>query len=295
MRDEAEGTDISSPPSSELIRILKAEMNNDIREIDIPSDREDEIDITRVNEWYVETEKLIRVIGNLFTVPLSQAINQLRYAGHHILRCNLTDDEKAKKQNIIEAFKHCKRAYYDALDFYIYKLAEDYRVLLPFLDGEKTSKIERIIREHLQNIKSCRFESERRIEYYKGVQDTLVRGLEIIEQLNEIQRESGISKKLYTGKAALLNENATLRNHLIALKGENALLNGKIEGRSYATAVAATLVIGLATVGGLTINAFLTDKHEITIMSPTTEKELGNLGHPVPGKGKQGEAQKPNG
>jgi len=65
-------------------------MNSDIREIDIPSEKENEIDVTRVNEWYTETEKLIRVIGNQFTVPMSQAINQLRYAGHHILRSSQT-------------------------------------------------------------------------------------------------------------------------------------------------------------------------------------------------------------
>jgi hypothetical protein len=59
---------------------------------------------------FFETEKLIRTTANLsLEVTSQQGINQLRYAAHHILKSN-------KQEDTIEAYKHCKRAYYDTLD-----------------------------------------------------------------------------------------------------------------------------------------------------------------------------------
>jgi hypothetical protein len=74
----------AAPSDSELIKLLEAEMRNDVRNIDVPPADEHNIDLMRVNEWYRETEKTIRVLGNLFSSQCFQSVNQLRYAGHHI-------------------------------------------------------------------------------------------------------------------------------------------------------------------------------------------------------------------
>lgn len=99
----------------------------------MPTD-EANITVDNIKDWYFETEKIIRVLANILSVPMIQAINQLRYAGHHILKAQTNKD--ATQTNLIEAFKHCKRAVYDALDFYAYTLNDKYQVLIPCLETE---------------------------------------------------------------------------------------------------------------------------------------------------------------
>ncbi|MEY8213015.1 MAG: hypothetical protein RPR97_00890 [Colwellia sp.] len=268
-------SDTQKNSSSELIKLLEVEMLTDIRDINVSAKDEQKVDFLLVHEWYVETEKLIRVIGNLFTVPLSQSINQLRYAGHHILKTSIDkNDSDRQKQNLIEAYKHCKRAYYDALDFYAYKLSEDYRVLLPYLDTQSASKLERSLREHLQEIQTGRLESKERIEYYYKVQKTVIKGLEVIESLNEIQRETGVSRKLYIGKKTLLEENSSLEKRLSILEVENKTLTQKLEGKLYGLSLTIAFLLAIGTAIGLIADAFLTSNHSVVIVNESNEKDI---------------------
>ncbi|WP_044408326.1 hypothetical protein [Thiomicrospira microaerophila] len=57
--------------------------------------------------------------------------------GHHILKVQTDDD--CKQANLVEAYKHCIRAYYDAIDLYVYHLSETYRDKLPFLLPSQSS------------------------------------------------------------------------------------------------------------------------------------------------------------
>ncbi len=237
----------------------------DIKDIDISSEDESTIDYPIVKIWYFETEKLIRVIGNLLTTPLSQAINQLRYAGHHLLKAILAESNQVKQQNLIEAYKHCKRAYYDAIDFYVYKLSEDYRILLPYLASENASKLERSLNDYLTIVHEFRLKSKNRIEYYSDMQKTIIQGIRLIESLNEIQRDSGISKHILDGKMELIKENNMLNNHLNNLKAKVETLNEKLSSKAYAIALWSALIISLATAVGLNVSAFMTSKHSITI------------------------------
>lgn len=240
-------------------------MLGDIKDIDISSEEESKVDCSLVRSWYFETEKFIRVIGNLLTTPLSQAINQLRYAGHHILKAILTEKEEIKQQNLIEAYKHCKRAYYDAIDFYVYKLSEDYRVLFPYLTGEKASKLERSLHDHLAEVHRCRLESKSRIEFYSDMQKIVIHGLRLIESLNEIQRDSGVSNSILIGKMELIKENNRLSTYLNTLKSKIDVLEQELSSKGYNIALLISLIIALATAFGLNVSAFTTSKHSITI------------------------------
>lgn len=171
----------------ELIKLFEADMRKDVKDINVLPQNESTISFEIVYEWYIEAEKLIRVLANILTEPMFQAINQLRYAGHHVLKAQV--DEEQRQQNIIEGYKHCKRAVYDSLDFYVYKLSADYRRLLPVLEPEKASKIEGLLKKHIIEINQCRMAAKSRIEYYSGIQETLIDGLNLIEQINIIQRE----------------------------------------------------------------------------------------------------------
>ena len=169
-----------------LIRLLEKEMAEDLASIDFHD--ESQIDIKIVYQWYLEAEKLIRVLSNILTIPMTQAINQLRYAGHHALKSEIVTGSE-KKQNIIESYKHCKRAVYDSLDFYVYKLSEGYRALLPLMNPEDGARIEALLKSHIKEIYVCRVEASKRIEYYSGIQKTLIGGLDLIEEINIILRD----------------------------------------------------------------------------------------------------------
>lgn len=71
--------------SEYLIQLLEKEARRDVREIDVAPEHEGQIDLPQVRVWYIETEKLIRVLANVLPSTMVQPINQLRYAGHHSL------------------------------------------------------------------------------------------------------------------------------------------------------------------------------------------------------------------
>lgn len=210
--------------SLELINLLEVDMLTDIRTIDVQD--ESDIKFENVYEWYMEAEKLIRVLANILSVPMFQAINQLRYAGHHVLKAQLNEDKR--QPNIVEAYKHCKRAVYDALDFYVYKLSENYRVLLPILDSENAIKVEGLLKNHIKQINQCRTECGLRVDYYSGIQKTLIDGLNLVEQLNVIQRDTGIANCLMQEKRTLQDQIDKLSDSIKSLQDENTSLQNKI-------------------------------------------------------------------
>jgi len=172
--------------------------------------------------------------------------------------------------NLIEAYKHCKRAVYDALDFYVYTLNERYRVLMPYLDSQNAIKLERLLHEHIKKIHIARSENGKRIDYYKGIQSNLIEGLKLIEEINEIQRETNVTKELYRHKKSILDENHRLNTHLNILQNKNDQLEGKIASRFSFFSILFALVLTLAVVVGLMItSAYITNKHEVIF---TTEK-----------------------
>lgn len=250
--------------NNKLISLFEKEMANDLHEIDVNSDND--IDILKVKEWYFESEKLIRVLGNILTLPMNQAINQLRYAGHHVLKAQT--DENTSKQNLIEAFKHCKRAVYDALDFYVYSMHERYSVMMPSLDSQNAIKLERLLKNHINEIQQFRIDKQNRIDYYKEIQITLIKGLTLIEQINEIQRETGIAKEVYRKKSLLIDENIKLTNHLHTLQSDNESLTGKLGSKVnfFKTLLAVVLAAAIPFAIYLA-SQFITTKHEVKLFS----------------------------
>lgn len=261
-----------------LIALLETEMQKDLQSINIDAEHETTIDIEIVFNWYTEAEKLIRVLANILNVPMTQSINQLRYAGHHILKAqqpSATVEEK--KQNLIESYKHCKRAVYDALDFYVYKLNEYYRVLLPLLKSQDAIKAESLLKTHIVEINQCRSECGTRINYYSKIQDSLVAGLTLVEKLNEIQREAGIVEDFFKEKSHLCAEISVLKHHIKDLQDNIELRKEKESSNSDKLALLIAIIIALGTFGGLIADTFTPSYHEIVFSQKQQE-----LTSPVP-------------
>lgn len=198
--------------NSNLINLLQEEMQSDLSDINISIEDEASISLALVYEWYIEAEKLIRVFANVLGVPMWQAINQLRYAGHHILKSQL--DSNGRQQNLIESYKHCKRSVYDCLDFYVYTLNSRYSTVLPLIHQADAIKVETLLKNHINEVNEIRLQCGQRIEYYKNIKNLIKKGLDLIENLNEIQRKSGITENLLKEKRTLINEIEQLKMQL---------------------------------------------------------------------------------
>lgn len=246
-----------TPDASELITALEEEMRKSLAEINLNSATESNVTLSLVSNWFFDTEKLTRVIGNITTNTMFQPINQLRYAGHHILKSQLSEDPVAKKNNLIEAYKHCKRGYYDALDIFTHKLAEDYRELTLYVDKQTIEPITAQMKDLLRTITIARITTPDRITYYQTIHSVLCKGLNVLHALNEELRKAGFSRDLYTNKQELLQEIANLRISNTQLAFENRRLQNRAVDIVAAVSLAVAVLAALATAIGLTADAWL--------------------------------------
>ena len=230
----------------QLIELLESEMHGDIRTIDVPPEQERQITLAQVQQWYLETEKLIRVLANVLPSTMSQPINQLRYAGHHVLKAVTAEEQSAEYAvNVVNAFKHCKRAYYDAIDLYIYHMAEAHRDKLAFLpDRELAQSLAYKLEVFLDKVNKSRLSSMQRIEYYAAMQADLLTGLKLITQINQAMTASGITAEIMRERQELAQANLQLKEQV-----EKKLAAGAARFNRWMLVV--TVFIVLSTASGL--------------------------------------------
>lgn len=101
-----------------------------------PKTISDAVDFRQLHAAYKEAEDAIHVLGideNGVDVP---AINELRYAGRHILNGLVAESDAEREDQFLRAKRHCQRALYDAYDGAIYyrlrwfqEFEHDYRLV----------------------------------------------------------------------------------------------------------------------------------------------------------------------
>ena len=80
--------------------------------------------LSEVRELYDEAEKALKKYERIGLDNLVSSINELRYAGHHVLVVETTKDGERKEEHLFKAARHCKRAIYDAKEATIIHLLE---------------------------------------------------------------------------------------------------------------------------------------------------------------------------
>lgn len=73
---------------------------------------------TQVLSSFKQAEQFIKSVeldsnGNDLSVP---SINELRYTGHHLVKAIQSDDAEKQKEELKKAYRHCKRASFDAVE-----------------------------------------------------------------------------------------------------------------------------------------------------------------------------------
>jgi hypothetical protein len=254
-----------------IISLLEREMQASIQ--DIHKDSDSEITREDVKVWFFETEKLIRTTANLsLEVTSQQGINQLRYAAHHILKSN-------KQEDTIEAYKHCKRAYYDTLDLFILTLNDRFVTSLVYVkDLEKRANIAEKLKKILITIQTERFKTQARVDYYAIIQSQLIEGLNLLEELS-------LAVSISSDMQKVIDENEQLRDHNNKLESDAEKhiqkQSAKITRNSYLFAI----LIAILTPVGLLFQGSLTDYFRDPITK--VEHSLNLDKAPIPPIGKK--------
>ncbi len=76
----------------------------------------DTLTLQAVKALFDRAEDAIKRYERITLSVLTPAINQLRYAGHHLLEASLATNEDEADALLTKVRQHCERAYYDALE-----------------------------------------------------------------------------------------------------------------------------------------------------------------------------------
>lgn len=79
---------------------------------------------SNIRKLYEEAEEALKRYERISLANLAPALNELRYAGHHLLEADDAGNETGKLQHLTRAKAHCERARYDAKEATIISLLE---------------------------------------------------------------------------------------------------------------------------------------------------------------------------
>lgn len=193
-----------------IIQQLEEEMLGTLKGLEKP---DTEINIQDVHDLYLDVEKILRIVANITLNSSSkQAINQLRYAGHHLLKREVAVKQQQKQENLVEAHKHCKRSYYDIIDLYVLEMSHTFTVKLNILpNSEEKVKIRAKIHTLIKEMPEARFNNESRKAYYGFVRGKLIEGLKLLNDINLlIDTNTKFSKEILESKESLIGRNQEL-------------------------------------------------------------------------------------
>lgn len=237
--------------NKELLEFLEKEMSYGISNINIDSIGEKDINYQDVQNWYFRTEKVIRVIDSLLKINSYPAINQLRYAGHHIIKVAALDPNIEANQlnihrNLVEAYKHCKRAYFDTLDIYIYQLKMLF-TQQTYAESKEGAEVEARLKQHIEEIVTIRLTQKQRIDFYGGIENIIVNGLTIVEDIKNLERlNKECEEKLKSAQIKIMSQSRDLSEKQIEINTLSKSLNSKY----FFVAILIALILAFGTMLG---------------------------------------------
>ncbi|SMM99871.1 hypothetical protein SPONL_941 [uncultured Candidatus Thioglobus sp.] len=234
----------------ELITLLETEFKKQQQHPTKPFQYNEECNIEDICVIYLMVEKLIRVIANTVKDQSShQAINQLRYAGHHILK----HYTQKQDNNLQEAYKHCVRAHYDMLDYYVLKLSSIFQEKITLIsDKETRASLLEQAEKSIKRIQQSRFDSSDRERYYQTIQNFIFEDMRLIVAVNKALADFGYTEEILKDKKILIESNLELQEIIDnKLKKES-----KKEDRFNKIVIT---VVALTTMSGLLFQGSLTD------------------------------------
>ena len=103
-------------------------------------------EIRELRDLYKKAEDAIHSLGITGSGVDTAAVNELRYAGNHLLRALTTDSKAEADDQMVRATRHCQRALYDAYDGAIYYQLDQFKV---FRNDYRTVVITEVVSDYL--------------------------------------------------------------------------------------------------------------------------------------------------
>lgn len=108
---------------------------------------------TEIFDLFSRAEQTIKLVENLGEGLTFPAVNQLRYAGQHLLKSDCADNENSKEEHLKKAKYHCQRAIYDASEIGVIHYLEEIRI---FQDDYKQVVVTDIVLNYSDTLKKAK-------------------------------------------------------------------------------------------------------------------------------------------
>ena len=119
--------------------------------------------IEEVTKFYTFAESRLKENELLHGEIRIVVINELRYAGSHIIKSLSCNDDIEKENQLESAIKHCKRAIYDSYEISILNLLESIKSII----SENRSKLLKYDRDELQEIEDLMCSAREKYNFSK--------------------------------------------------------------------------------------------------------------------------------
>lgn len=172
-------------------------------------------EIARIRDLFRDAEREIKKAEEISGELAVPAVNELRYAGCHLLEALCSDAPHHATEQIARARRHCQRAIFDASDASIIYLLErvrtfqdDYRRFVISAVIPDYTDIKKTISDTRHKIENARADNERRESYY-------LEAISLVEQLKGIGDRLDDSRE-ELNKAVRRQNRETFRFYLMA-------------------------------------------------------------------------------
>ena len=92
--------------------------------------------LREIHDLYDEADRSVREVTEFADEVMIPPVNELRYAGHHVLQAVAAKTDDRRTEHVQKAHRHCERALYDAAEIGIMEAVEiisEFRMAYPTL------------------------------------------------------------------------------------------------------------------------------------------------------------------
>ncbi len=163
--------------------------------------------VRQICDLYNTAEIDLKNVGRVKDVLIITGVNQLRYAGQHLVRALTADDAVEISDNLDAAERHCQRAIYDindsAVQYFLQRIDELRRTQFPRVDFNAVipdyGEIVSTIREARSMLHATRDGQHDRQQFYndarRHVRDLTVASETLDEHRADLIRSSRIARR----------------------------------------------------------------------------------------------------
>ena len=167
-----------------------------LNELPDPSDLNGRVELEVIKKLYKAAEDMIATVQSHIGESADASINQLRYAGHHVLHSVTSDCEDKRHEELRKAGRHCMRSIYDSCDWGLMRHLDEFK---EFKANYQRVNIVQVVPDYVKIrrqatkavnlIDAARASGEQRLEFYKDTAKYYEALMHTMDELAEAEDE----------------------------------------------------------------------------------------------------------